>query len=463
MQYRICEVESEGRFVQHWRLEALYQVIPEQAIQQALADTGRQTQRERKLNLVITVCVIIARSLFPGLAIPGVVRQVAQALRLLWQDSEYRLPGASAVCYRQTQVGVAPLALLCRRILRPLATPTTRGAFAFGLRLMAIDGTVDAVPDTPENVRAFGRAKSQRGTSAFPQVRGVHLIECGTHAIVDCTFWPYRVSERHGPFRLLRSVQSGELVMWDGGLHSFDLVTAVVDRGSQVLAVLPGSVKPEYVETLVDGTVIAYLRPAEDHRRKRGDKLPVRILAYRITDPARGNPERVYRLVTTLLDPLQYPAVEVIATYHNRWEFEVSMDEVETQQRLANSPLRGQTPGRVTQELYGLVLAHYLVRSLMYESAVQQGLAPTQLSFVVGIELVRQAVMEFQLISPVDHPSLRARLLRDLAKARLPDRRLRTAPRVVKRRQSKFLRKRERDAHVLQPQKPIRDCIVLLI
>ncbi len=444
------------------QLDALYQVISPQAIAEALQDTGRHTRRERKLNLAITVCVIVARSLFPHCSVKRVLAKLAQGVRLLWDDGDYSLPGESALSYRRDQVGVAPLALLCRRVLRPLATAVTPGAFALGLRLVALDGTVDAVPDTPANARAFGYTISQHGGSAYPEVRGVHLIECGTHAILDCTFWPYRKHEQAGARKLMRSIQPGWLVMWDGGLHNFDLFQAVRARDSEVLALLPASAHPERVKVLKDGTVWACLRPTGPRHHRHGPQMLVRILTYRITDPARAGYGRETRLVTTLLDPDRYPALDVIATYQARWEFEVTVDEVETHQRLTAAPLRGLTPGRIMQELYGLVLAHYVVRALMHEAAVQAGVAPTQLSFVHSIELIRQAILEFQVVHPDQHAALRVRLYRDLARAQLPNRRLRTAPRVIKRRLSKFHRKRPCHRRVAQPQKPLRDCVELI-
>lgn len=98
-----------------------------------------------------------------------------------------------------------------------MATPQTPGAFRFGRRLMAIDGTVEDLPDTPENVAVFGRHHSDCGQAAFPQVQSVYLAECGTHAIVEAGFWPCHTSERLGAFRVLRSVTSDMLVMWDRG------------------------------------------------------------------------------------------------------------------------------------------------------------------------------------------------------------------------------------------------------
>jgi hypothetical protein len=463
MHYSIREFETEGKFSQALSVDALYQSVPKDAIADALQACARTTRRERKLNLVLTVCVIIALHLFPRCAVQRVLLKLAQGIRLLWQEGEYRLPGASALSYRRDQVGVAPMAYLCRHLLRPLATPATPDAFAFGLRLLALDGTMDAVPDTPANERVFGRATGRYERSAFPLVRGVHLVECGTHAILDCTFWPYRVSERRGSFRVLRALPADGLVMWDGGLHDFDLVTQVQRCGAHVLARLPAGVKPEGVRTLPDGTHLVYLRPTAYLRRKAGEKQLVRMITCRLTDPTRSGAGKLWRLVTTLLDPQVYPALDLVEVYQRRWEFEVTLDEVETHQRLSESVLRGLTPPRVLQELYGLVLAHYVIRALMHEAAVQVGLAPTRLSFVQAVELVRQAVVEFQWIAPRQHAALKGRLLRDLAQHPLPVRRLRTAPRVVKRRLSKYFRKREWHAYSAQPQKPFRQCVELLI
>ena len=83
------------------------------------------------------------------------------------------------------------------RTVRPLATPETPEAFLGGLRVMAVDGTVLDVPDSPANARVFGYPGSRPGTqAAFPKVRLVMLVEAGTHLIVDALMCPYRIGER---------------------------------------------------------------------------------------------------------------------------------------------------------------------------------------------------------------------------------------------------------------------------
>lgn len=462
MRYTIREFESESKFTQALDMDVFASVLPGSLIGAVLAETGRRTQRERKLNLVITVWVVIGLYLFARCSVKRVLVKLAQGTRLGWGDGEYRLAGDSALSYRRDQVGVRPLAQLCQRVCQPLATPATRGAFHFGLRLVALDGTVDAVADTPENVAVFGRVNSGHGVSAYPQLRGVHLVECGTHAVIGSTFWPYAVGERRGAFRLLPRIQPGWLVMWDAGFHDFDLWRAVASRQAQIMAPVPSYLKPDWVQAWPDGSAWAYIRPSEPARRKAGERLLVRVITYTLTDPALPGFGETHRLLTTLLDPERYPLLELIDLYHTRWEFELTIDEIETHQRLTDAPLRGLHPKRVLQEAYGLMMAHYLIRSHMHAAAVASGVAPAQLSFVQAIEIIRQAVPEFQLVVPAQHLLLTTRLWRDLAAGRLPPRRFRTAPRVIKRRVSKFLRKQPEHLHVAQPARSFRDCVQVL-
>lgn len=113
----------------------------------------------------------------------------------------------------------------------------------------------------------------------------------------------------------------------------------------------------------------------------------VRILSYRVTDERLGEVGKVYRLVTTLLNPRVAPARELIALYHERWEIELVIDEIKTHERAQRKVLRSKTPEGVRQELYGIYLAHYAVRVLLAQAAVEAELDPDRLSFNVWCEL----------------------------------------------------------------------------
>ena len=442
MGFTIREIAAECKFSSSLTVAALDRALPHSAIERALAHHGRTTVRERKLTLVLTVWLVIALHLYPTVSIRGVLQKLARGLRFIWPDPALPLPSDSALAYRRTQLGAPPLVTLFKALCHPIATAQTRGAFLFGLRLMALDGTSEDVPDTPANAAMFGRHTSARGDSAFPQLQGVYLVECGTHVVVDAGFWPCHTSERVGGFRLLRSVQHGMLLMWDRGFHDFDMLVAARRRHAHVLSRLPAGVKPLPVRTLPDGSVLAYLLPSEDARRRRGERILVRVITYTITDPALPGYGEEHRVITTVLNPRVAPAHEVACAYHERWEIEIVIDEIDTHQRLVGRTLRSLTPAGVIQELYGVLLAHYAVRVLMHEAALTVDVDPDRLSFVHALEVVRDAVPEFQMVVAEQQGALYERMLQDIAAKRLPARRCRSNARVVKRKMSNFKLKR---------------------
>lgn len=112
--------------------------------------------------------------------------------------------------------------------------------------------------------------------------------------------------------------------------------------------------------TLADNSYLAYLYPSDYQRRKQGQRCLVRIIEYKVTDPALADTNEIHRLVTTLLDPDRYPAVELICAFHERWEIEIAIDEMDTHQRLSQRTLRSLKPVGVIQELYGLLIAHFV-------------------------------------------------------------------------------------------------------
>ncbi len=443
-------------------LEALERVIPPSLIREVAAGADVPTERRRKLPSDVTLLLCIAMSLFTQQALDVVLHTMTHGLRLFWPDPEIPLATKGALSQARYRLGARPVVALFHQVCRPLATPQTRGAFLCGLRLMALDGTTEDVPDSPANVRAFGRQHGDRGDSAFPQVQGVYLTECGTHAVVDAGFWPCRIAERVGALRLLRSVGAGMLLLLDRGFYSFEMIERTRATGAHVLGRVPAHVLLTPRQVLPDGSYWAYIYPADRERRKRGDHLMVRVLVYTLTDPARPGYGETHRLVTTLLDAQEAPALDLICAYHERWEIELTIDEIDTHQRLVQHPLRSQKPVGVIQELYGLLLAHYAVRAFMAEAAAGADLAPTRLSFVRAVELIRVALDDFQLVTPAQHDLLYQRLLRALAACRLPARVNRTNPRVVKRKMSKFRLKRGSPAPASQHLGPFEATIRLL-
>ncbi len=207
MPYSLRQIAPESKFCHDLRLDVFEQTIPASVISEVLSTCNAWEKRERELNMVAVIWVIIAMGLLPSLSIPHVLQKIAQGLRYVWPDPAMNLPRASALSYRRQKLGVEPLRQVFQNICQPHATSQTPGAFRFGLRLMAIDSTLENVPDTFANDLTFGRPASQHGAGSWPQVRGVYSQECGTHLIIDATFGSYGSSEKRLAFALLRKIK----------------------------------------------------------------------------------------------------------------------------------------------------------------------------------------------------------------------------------------------------------------
>ena len=185
MERSLRRINPSVHWTQESTLEILRCVISKSQVEAVLNALGIGEQRVRKLTMVLTVYLVIAMNLFTEEAIGDVMVKMLAGARFLRVDEDIEVAGASAICQRRQQLGVEPMVRLFQTICQPLATPDTHDAFLFGLRLMAIDGTVEDVADTPANASDFGRHAGSCGDSAFPQMRCVYLCECGTHAICD--------------------------------------------------------------------------------------------------------------------------------------------------------------------------------------------------------------------------------------------------------------------------------------
>lgn len=456
MRLRIREIADDAKWGEVDIGAALARVIPQSLRLAVVQAAGVQEQRRRKLPAELMVVWCVALHLFPRASLAEVLAHLLQGLRLLWPDPTFVLATASALCQARQRLGAQAVVTLFHQVCRPLATPQTPGAFAFGWRLVALDSTTTTVPDTPANVRAFGRHTNQSGPVAYPQVLSVYLVECGTHAIIDAGVWPATTSVHRVAPRFLRSLSPELLLLWDRGFHSASLLRAVRDRGVQTLTRLPSTVAVRTVRDLADGTRLVTLNA--DHSDQ---PMVFRLLEYTLNDPLRSADGEIHRLLTSLLDPLAYPALDLITLYHERWEIELTIDETDTHLRLPNQPLRSRTPVGVVQERYGLFIAHYACRAVIHDAALAHGLDPDRLSFTRSVHLISQAIRDFQQVVEADHPQLYQRLLDDLVQVRLPRRRNRLNPRVIKCQQSKFPRKRPHHAHPPQPLTPFRDAIAL--
>ena len=435
------------------RVQALKRIIPRQTVQAVLRQTGQARRRCARLPRWFMVWFIIALGLF----CPDSYRQV---FRWLQRYRRHGTPGRSTLCEARHSVGAAPLRLVAEQVIELQGTPQTPHAFYAGMRLMALDSFVVDVPDTPANARAFGRPGGGRAPGAFPQARCLSLCETGTHVLWKSLVKPRDRGEALMARYLLRFLEENMLLLWDRGFLSYDLVRQVRARGAHLLARAKSHMVFRPLKRLADGSYLAKLYPSSWHRAHDRRGITVRIIEYTLDDPGRSGSGERHRLLTTLLDARRHPARRLIVLYHERWEEELAIDELKTHQR-ARPVLRSETPAGVVQEIYGLLLGHYVVRKLMSEAAETAGLAPRQLSFVNTLKILRCRLPE----CPRSVRGLErwyTELLAEVAEEVLDPRRERVNPRVIKRKMSHWHKKRPEHYRFPQPTKKFGNCVVML-
>ena len=453
--------DDTGRILD--RLAGLEQVIPAEAVRQALQASGRINPRSCKLTHEVVCWVVLAMGLLTDLPI----RQVFKHARRLRAGEE--TPDRSSLCVARRRLGIAPMRHLVERVVRPLARPETPGAFYRGLRLMAIDGTVLDVPDSDANAAAFGRPSAgPRGEGAFPQVRKLSLVELGTHVEVAFVARSIAHGEQSMVGALLRHLDPGMLLLWDRGFFSYALWKEVTARRVKVLARVTSRLILEPIRDLADGSYLAKVYPTPEDRRKDRGGIVVRVIRYTLADPQRVGHGEVHTLITNLFDEDLYPADELIILYHERWEQELVYDEQKTHQdpRRATKPahLRSGTPAGVIQEIYALSLGHFVVRALMCEAAATAGLDSDRLSFTGCFQILKCRLPECDSATPRRFEEWYRGLLWEMQGERTDDqvRRNRINPRVVKRKMSKFKKKRPEHRRVPPLKKTFAETVVMI-
>jgi hypothetical protein len=418
----------------------LCKVISPDVIEQALSDSGRTGQKTCTLSHRTTLWVVLAMGVLTHLPI----RQVYKHARRMVGGE--KTPGRSSLCEARQRLGVEPVRLVFEQVVRPLATPTTPGAFYQGLRLMGLDGTVQDTPDTPANATRFERSSGGRGDGAFPQLRKLSLVELGTHIEVALVIGGWQDSEQKLVERLWDKIPADALLMEDRGFFSYDHWKTLDSQGVRLLVRIKSNMVFKPIRHLSDGSFEAKIYPSSYDRSRDREGVLVRIIEYTIDDPQRTGHGEPHRLMTNLFDVERYPAKELACLYHERWEEELVFDEQKTHldPRRAGKPahFRSQTPAGVEQEVYALSLGHFVVRALMLEAAKADNLDVDRLSFTGCLRILQARLPECESSTPVRLEQWYRLLLDEMAQERIEPRRNRTNPRVVKRKMSKFAKKR---------------------
>lgn len=341
-------------------------------------------------------------------------------------------------------------------VCQSLGSCVAEGARWCGHRLWYADGSSCSMPDTPELQQAFGQPGNQKPGCGFPVAHLLVLMHAGTGLLQKLLAAPLRTHDMAGAARLHAGMEPGDVLVADRGFCSFAHLALLQNAGlhgifrvhqRQIVSFRKGRMhvppRPPFprrkgVKRLPRscwvrwlGTcdqVVEYFKPgtrpkwisAEDYAALP-DKIMVRELRYKVSQPGSRVQEVI--LVTTLLDPVRYPAEELARAYGIRWQVEVNLRHLK--QTLGMDVLHTKTVAGVHKELRMFALAYNLVRLVMLAAAGRRGLPVERISFLDALRWLRH-FRPGQSLDTLDQITL------------VPHRPGRSEPRVRKRRPKQY-------------------------
>ena len=409
-----------GRFAPG-HIGELTRLVPFEMVDAALAETGTVQERLRDLPSRVVVYLLLAAALFAKLGYGQVWARMIAGLDGL----DVATPTQGALAQARRRVGVAPVRRLFDLLRGPAAGLSNKGVFWRGKLVTAVDGTILSCADTTANLRVYQRGGGYQGGTGYPLIRVLALMACGTRTIIDATFGADRVGETRYAHHLLTGMRAGMIVLADRNFAAAAWLAAVAGTGADFLVrVKIGRTLP-VCRRLGDGTYLS-----------RIGQIEVRVVTATITVATdTGRRSETYRLVTTLLDP-GYPAEEIVALYHQRWEIETAYFELKST-ILGGRVLRARTPAGVQQELYALLVTYQALRLAISDATLTRpDVDPDRGSFTIALNAARDqltaasGVIAEAASAAVD---LVGEIGRQVLANLMPARRSRSNPRVVKR------------------------------
>jgi hypothetical protein len=266
---------------------------------------------------------VIALALYMRSSYREVLRCLLEGVQwLLDPSAAVKVAGKSGISQARSRLGPEPLKRLYAAIVVPIAERRTQGAWYREWRLISLDGSTLDTADTAENEKAYGRPGASRGSSAFPKIRFVALLENGTHVLWAAQMSKYATDEITLAQDVVPALREGMLCLADRFFPGYKLWQTAVGTGADMLWRTRQNARLDVDERLADGSYLSRIYASTSDRRNRRNGLVVRAIDYRLKG-VKGA-ESIYRLITTILDPKLAPAKELAALYHERWEIGVS-------------------------------------------------------------------------------------------------------------------------------------------
>ena len=344
---QLVQPEAEDRFVQLW------QGIIGTVVRVAGEYDRQWQQRQRVLNTLLVVLFVFRLVFAPD-------RQgYALTLAELWEQCRrlgVALPqpqpvSASSICAARAKIHADVFRRIHRAILEQ-APRETAGQLWHGHRIFAVDGSKLNLP-RPLAQEGY---RTPSSNAHYPQGLLSCLYQLRSRIPVDFDLLAHG-NERLAALAHLRALAPGDVVVYDRGYYSFQLLHAHAERRLQAVFRLQRNASALFRDFILgdrtDHTVT--VTPSADvlrqHPQAAFQPCRVRLIKYTVGTTT-------YTLATTLLDRQRYSVRDLADLYHGRWSIE-ELYKI-SKQLLTVEEFHGQTERTVQQELF----AHFSLIAL---------------------------------------------------------------------------------------------------
>jgi hypothetical protein len=310
-----------------------------------------------------------------------------------------------------------------------------------GRPVKVADCSTTQLPDTKKNQKRYPQPSAQEPGCGFPLLKFLVLFSLSSGAILRVVTGHWRNHDVRLLRGLIDAFQKEDILLGDRAYGDYLTMASLPQKGVDVVARLHGGRKVDYRKAIKrlgrhDG-LFEWSKGYERSKlltlaqwRKVPETIVVRIICFDAV--VRGRKLRI-RLVTTLLDPLAYPAPKLVALYARRWHLELALRHLKTS--MGMEVLRCQSPEMAEKELLAYLVAYNLIRCLMAEAVALAGVEMERLSFKGSVDAVRQYAPAMQSQrGQKRRRELWSQLLAAIALDQVPLRPHRNEPRAVKRR-----------------------------
>lgn len=382
---RNVEVLPEGvRLTDYLGVGMIARSFPYGVVADVVYQSGRQTMRRRDLPANVMLYYVIVTALYAKTSSREVLRCVLEGLHWLSEPAPVagcppkggkmaKVAGKSGISQARARLGLDPVRRLHDQVVRPIATSSTRRAWWGDRRLVTLDGATLDVGIDPDNVRIFG-GPGPRGQVRRPRIRFASLVEYGTHVLFGSQMGPHGQKDAVLAGDVVAHLDHDMLCL--AGPRYFDaaLWHSARTRGAELAWRAGSGLRLDGGHMVADGSFIGWLTEG------MAAGQPVRVIDW----PARNQDGDRGPLVTSLLNHETATGPDLIELYRDRGDAALALEKLKTFMSKSRIVLRSKKPDLVGQEFYGMMMAHFAIRSLIHDAEDGDGLMAREVAPLIA-------------------------------------------------------------------------------